>query len=273
MPLFAATSMVYGNYSLAHAIGDLARLGYQGIEIWGGRPHMYGRDLDEEMPALRKLLKETGLKVPNFVPAQFRYPTLLCSVNERVRTDSVAYLKSAIENAVQIGAPSLSLCPGMLPFDQDLAQGWKALAKSCEELGEYASSKKIVLLIEPAHRFESNLIRMVAECAAFIKKLQSKNFGILVDVGHLHVNGEDFLESLKRASDFPLHIHLDDNDGSADQHLIPGEGTIDFGVFFEALDKVSYRGFVSLELNPGYGMEPSLGCEKSLRNISRLSMR
>jgi sugar phosphate isomerase/epimerase len=41
----AASSMVYFNYSLPYAIRDLARLGYDGIEFWGGRPHMYRHDL------------------------------------------------------------------------------------------------------------------------------------------------------------------------------------------------------------------------------------
>jgi len=38
---FSQSSAVYINYSLEYAIQDLHNLGYDGIEIWGGRPHMY----------------------------------------------------------------------------------------------------------------------------------------------------------------------------------------------------------------------------------------
>ncbi len=86
---FAQSSAVYFNYTLEYAIKSLSSLGYDGIEIWGGRPHAYRDDLLEEIAKLRSLIQNSGLEVCNFIPAQFRYPTLLCSENERVRQDSV----------------------------------------------------------------------------------------------------------------------------------------------------------------------------------------
>ena len=53
---FAQSSAVYFNYSLQYAIKDLYSSGYDGIEIWGGRPHMYRNDLDEQLDEIKDLL-------------------------------------------------------------------------------------------------------------------------------------------------------------------------------------------------------------------------
>jgi len=123
------------------------------------------------------------MRVCNFIPAQFRYPSILCSSNEVVRKDSVEYIETAMDNAARIGSPSISLCPGMTPFDQDVELGWKQLVKSLKEIEEYSRQKNLYLYIEPAHRFESNLILTTEDCFRMLEELQSDRFGVLLDTG------------------------------------------------------------------------------------------
>ena len=89
---FALQSFIYSNYSLQYAIRSLGRLGYDGIAVWGGRPHMYRQDLHAQLGEIRDLLAEFRMEVCHIVPAQFRYPSLLASSNEKVRRDSVRYI-------------------------------------------------------------------------------------------------------------------------------------------------------------------------------------
>jgi len=262
--LFSQSSAVYFNHSLKFAIQDLHDLGYDGIEIWGGRPHMFKHDLDIEMDGILALLKKLNMQVCNFIPAQFRYPSLLCSSNEYVRKDSVEYIKMAIDNAIKMSSPTVSLCPGMVLFDQSVEYGWKQLVKSYKEIEEYAVDKDIILLIEPAHRFESNLILTVDDCIKMLDELKSDIFGILLDTGHTNLNGEKFNEILSRCNGIPLHIHLDDNNGDADSHLIPGYGNVDFDGLFTALKDTQYKGYISVELGGGYNMNPTKACQESL---------
>ena len=261
---FAQSSAVYFNYSLQHAIKDLHALGYDGIEIWGGRPHMYRHDLDEQMGEIVALLRECEMEVCNFIPAQFRYPSVLCSDNEAVRADSVAYIKDAMDNAVKVGSPAVSLCPGMTLFDRDVAAGWKQLARSLSEIAEYNHDKGLQLLIEPAHRFETNLILTIEDCLRMIDELKSDSFGVLLDTGHCHVNGEAFEQVIPLCKGRSLHIHLDDNNGDSDAHLIPGKGGVDFAALAEALREIDYDGFVSAELGGAYIMDPTAACAKTL---------
>lgn len=261
---FAQSSAVYFNYSLQHAITELAGLGYDGIEIWGGRPHMYREDLDGQLEEINTLLNEKNMQVCNFIPAQFRYPSQLCSDNEKVRIDSVQYIQSAMSNAEKVGCPSVSLCPGMVVFDSDVRNGWKQLKKSLEEIAELNQDYGLDLLIEPAHRFETNLILTVEDCLRMLDELGSDRFGVLLDTGHAHVNGEEFAEIIPRCKGLPFHIHIDDNDGSADQHLQPGEGTIDFNVLARVLKESGYTGYISAELGLAYIMDPGKACHDTM---------
>jgi len=267
---FSQSSFVYFNYPLQAAIRRLHQYGYQGIEVWGGRPHAYRRDLDDELDEIIALLDRFEMTVPNFVPAQFRYPSILCSLSETIRRDSVRYIQDAIDNALRLGAPYVSLCPGMTLFGQDLAKGWTQLRKSFMELLDYTEGKDLVLLIEPAHAAESTLILTVEDGLRMIGEIGSERLGILLDTGHANVNGEDLADVVTRLKDVPFHIHIDDNHGDSDAHLIPGEGNIDFEPFVRALKEINYQGIVSAELGFQYTPDPDTAVEKTYAVLSKM---
>ena len=266
---FSQSSIVYFNYTLKYCLVDLQKLGYKGIEVWGGRPHMYRHDLDDVIHEIKEFVAIHDMDVVNFVPAQFRYPSILCSENERARKDSIEYIKDAADNALKLGAPSVSLCPGMVAFNESVETGWKKLLKSFEEIDEYCSGKNIFLLIEPAHRFESNLILTVDDCLRMLDELGSDRFGVLIDSGHVNINGENFSDIIKKCKGIPLHIHLDDNMGDTDSHLIPGRGNVDFNSLFEALDLYGYNGYVSGELGGIYNMDPTSACIETIEFLKK----
>lgn len=264
------SSFVYFNFSLQEAIRRLHKVGYQGIEVWGGRPHAYRHDLDDEIKDILALLDRFGMTVCNFIPAQFRYPSILCSLNEHVRRDSVRYIQDAIDNAIRLGSPSVSLCAGMTLFGEDLDDGWAQLRQSIVELLDYTEGTDIVLLIEPAHAAESTLILTVQDGLRMIEEIQSERLGILLDTGHANVNGEDLAQAISSLNDVPFHIHIDDNNGDSDAHLIPGEGNIDFTPFVEALREINYQGFVSAELGFHYTLDPDSAIERTWSVLTRI---
>jgi sugar phosphate isomerase/epimerase len=80
-----------------------------------------------------------------------------------------------------------------------------------------------------------------------------RNFGICLDTGHanLHRNQhpsllEDFFEEF---NDDLLHIHISDNRGEVDEHISPGEGTIDWSVVVPRLVNLKLKGQLLFELN------------------------
>ncbi len=72
----------------------------------------------------------------------------------------------------------------------------------------------------------------------------------------MHVNGEDLAEGVTKLGPLLGHVDLDDNDGSADSHLAPGAGSIDFASFAAALRRSGYSGYVAAELGMQYVVDP-----------------
>jgi fructoselysine 3-epimerase len=253
---FAQSSFVYSNYSLQYAIRSMGRMGYDGIAVWGGRPHMYRQDLHAQLHEILDLLAEYRMEVCHVVPAQFRYPSLLSSTNERVRRDSVRYIMDNVDNSLLLGAPSLHVCAGFSSFDEPLERGWEALRRSICEILEYTRGTGLRLYIEPAHRFESNQVRTLDDGLRMIREIGDPQLGILLDTGHLHVNGEDLAEGVAKLGPLLGHVDLDDNDRSADSHLAPCAGTIDFAPFAAALKATGYSRYVTAELGMQYVLDP-----------------
>ena len=80
-----------------------------------------------------------------------------------------------------------------------------------------------------------------------VRRVNSPFFGWCYDTGHAHSEGEA-LTALLDCSSAPLSLHIQDNHGAhRDEHLIPGDGTLDFATCFSLLKKIGYAGDFVLE--------------------------
>ena len=71
--------------------------------------------------------------------------------------------------------------------------------------------------------------------------LDGANVGICMDVGHAHIMG-DLADAIEACSGHLITTHLHDNNGKTDDHLAPGDGSIDWPLALMALQKVGYDG-------------------------------
>jgi protein FrlC len=265
------SSFIYFNYPLDEAIRRTAAAGFDGIDIWGGRPHAYRRDLSErEIAALRQLIRDEGLAVASFIPAQFRYPTSLCSSNETIRQDSVRYIQDSIETAAALGSPIVSVCPGHTLYGQSKEDGVQRLGESLWAITEFAARHTIRIAIEPADKYETDLLLTCADTLELVEKLGYENLGVLLDNGHAHVVGESAADAVRLLRDKLFHVHVDDNDGVRDQHLVPGEGNFEFPPFVAALRNASYDGCLAAELSWDYTFDPDPPARLTVEHMSRL---
>jgi protein FrlC len=265
------SSFTYFNYPLDEAIRRTAAAGFDGIDIWGGRPHAYRRDLSErEIAALRQLMRNEGLAVASFIPAQFRYPTSLCSPNGTIRQDSVRYIQDSIETAAALGSPIVSVCPGHTLFGQGKEDGIKRLGESLWAITEFAARHAMRIAIEPADKYETDLLLTCADTLELIEQLDYANLGVLLDNGHAHVVGESAADAVRLLGDKLFHVHVDDNDGARDQHLVPGEGNFDFPPLMAALRNAGYDGYLAAELGWDYTFDPDPPARLTVERMSEI---
>lgn len=106
-------------------------------------------------------------------------------------------------------------------------------------LADYAAKKGITIAFENT--------RHLQHFTYVLESVKSDNVGVCFDVGHSHV-------CFKQGFDFDLYhnrilvVHLHDNDGLSDQHLLPFDGTVDWSSTINGLKRANYQGDVVLEL-------------------------
>jgi protein FrlC len=259
MKLATATSVLY-RYAIQDAISVVARAGYDGVDIWGGRPHVYRQDLStEELNSLRQRLDEYGLEVPSLMPAFYRYPYSLSSPNPRVRNDSLEYMRECVDNAVVLGAAIVLIVPDHSLFGQQRADSLQRLTESIDIIARYAAQRqqRLKLGIEILYGDETDLVNSADDALAIINQIEHENVGAVLDTGTLNLSKESLLEIFDKLDRLVLQIHVNDNQGGEkQQNLIPGEGTYDFQGLVQFLKERGYQGYLSAELSKEYADDP-----------------
>ncbi len=123
-------------------------------------------------------------------------------------------------------------------------RGLRRLARAAEKLG-------VVLAIE--NMPPGYLACDIAELCLLIDACESSHAAACYDTGHAHVAGIDQAEALQMLGARLATIHLHDNDGTADQHLASGLGTIDWAKFYDALKSMGWFRPICVELMPRQG--------------------
>lgn len=76
--------------------------------------------------------------------------------------------------------------------------------------------------------------------------IKNENIGICLDSGHYHCHFKDDF-NWNMFKDKILAVHIHDNNGEEDEHLLPFDGNLNFKNFFDKLKKTNYNGPLTLE--------------------------
>ena len=256
MRISTATSILV-DYRLPDAIDAVIALGFDGVDVWCGRPHLFGRDYPAaEIEGIGKKIAESGLETVAVMPAFFRYPFSLSSPVETIRESSVAYMRDCIDNAKSIGAKNTLVVPTKSLHGQTEAEARKTFLYSMEAVCEYARPRGVTLGIEVLQPRLSDFCRRTEQAVDMIRDLGSDNLGVVLDTGHLNLSGESLARAMDCAGERLTQIHINDNNAKEQQNAVPGEGNVDFLAMADLLRKNKYTGFLSLELGWQYSADP-----------------
>ncbi len=261
----SVVSSVFVNYFIEDVVSYIAEAGCGGIDIWGGRPHIYRDDYSKaQLQLLRQKLEDCHLKAVSFLPAFFRYPHSLSSPNEIARQDSLDYLRRCLDNAVTLGADILLIVPGRSLHSQSVEDARQRLIDSMDTICRDAAQYPIQLGIEPANIAVTDLVLTSGDALGIINLLQHGNLGVVLDTGHLNLTQERIEDAIEQLGSSLLQVHVNDNDGKRQQNIIPGEGTFDFEHFVQLLDTSGFDRFLSIELGWDYTLDPLPAVNKAV---------
>jgi sugar phosphate isomerase/epimerase len=94
------------------------------------------------------------------------------------------------------------------------------------------------------------LIDTMASFERLHRSVSHPNFGLTMDIGHLHCLGEiPIADHIRRWRDWLWNVHIEDMRRGVHDHLMFGEGEIDFGPIFSGFNDIGYNGGVHVELS------------------------
>jgi protein FrlC len=264
---------IWASYPFEEMLRRISSIGYKYIEIFGCRPHAFPLDLTDQSIAIKKeAIEKQKLYIACFTPEQF-FPVPHinpASSDEKIRKDSILYLKRGIDCAGKFGATIFSMGAGKIGYKQSKKDGFVRAAQSIGECVDYAKEKNIKLALEPLPRLESNIVVTLDDYLDMENEVKSNNLGCLLDVGHQNIIGENLVDWVEILGNKLFHIQISDNDGRSDQGLIPGKGSIQFKPFFAALINNNYKGVISVELSFSYMLAPDIAAFESLHYIRKI---
>ena len=166
-------------------------------------------------------------------------------------------VKKAIRGTVILGAEKLVL-HALMPYD-DTDQCCSEVVMLNEEfiasVADYAKEYGVTVCLENLP-FPKHPVSSVKEVCDMVDKLGRDNLGVCLDTGHAAIYDTDVAAAVRYIGGRLRALHIHDNMGDADSHLIPGDGVIDWSAFAEALSEVGYSGELSLETSPKHGKFP-----------------
>jgi len=146
-------------------------------------------------------------------------------------------------------------------------------AKRLRPLAAYAQTLGIRICLE-------NLGSICRDAEEILKIIRASGdsdaLGICLDTGHLNLAKPGTQAEFIRTAGSRLHaLHIADNEGQRDQHMMPfGAGNIDFSDVMKALKEIGYRDLFNYEI-PGERRLPlSLRLAKTeyLRSVTQYLM-
>ena len=157
------------------------------------------------------------------------------------------YLAAYMSAAQHLGAGWI-VVHGGYHFGSDKQARMDAAVARIARAAKAAEKRKVKLLLEnlnpePERAEVHYLCADLEECRYYFDRLDSPALGWSFTVNHAHIQPNSiphFMSGLdmKRCGE----VRLADCRGTHEEHLRPGEGTIDFPAMFAAIEKSGYRG-------------------------------
>ncbi len=169
----------------------------------------------------------------------------LAATDESARRASVDDVRRAITWLADAGGARLVVHPGVLSDESQATRRRVSLVRSLSALAPAAASHGVSLCVENMPPTCCPGSRM-SDLAAIVSELGATHVGLCLDTGHANIIA-DAASFAREAGPWLRTTHVHDNDGTRDEHRLPGQGTVRWSEFSTALAGVGYDGVIMIE--------------------------
>ncbi len=207
------------------------------VHHWKG-DFLYSRS---EVDQIGRWLKEYGLQL-NDLHASEEYEKFWLSAVEYARLAGVELVKNRLDMTARLGGDATVL--HVQPDNYDDAPQpafWDRLQRSMDSLLPYAQERSVQIAFENLYPVNHETLKQV------LAKYSPERVGICYDPGHGNIvgSGLDFLEDVKERL---IVLHLNDNDGSWDQHKLMFSATVDWAQMAQLVATSAYDKPLGMEV-------------------------
>lgn len=269
---FSFLTYQFARYPLEVCFRMAKEYGFEGVEVWGARPHAYAYDMDrEEVQKVLDWKKSYGIEVSMLTPEILAYPYNLCSASKKEQQETVDYLLRSLETAAAIGTDKMQIAAKHSGYGRDREEVWKIFVENTGTLCQRAEELGVDIIMETLSPSEGNLLTTADDVAKLQKAVGSKALCTMIDVVPPFIANEPFAEYFDKCGDTMKYVHICNCDGATEFHmqLDDPDGKIPLSDFFRILKRQNYDGWCSVELLAPYFRDPELYLSQSMRAIRR----
>ncbi|MBB6733697.1 sugar phosphate isomerase/epimerase family protein [Cohnella zeiphila] len=249
------------------------KIGAEGIGAtaeWAASAGLDVLDVPQLTPEVKQACERAGIGIGSIDVGTAK----LLSRDDAVRADAVESTKRLMSDISALGGSVLFMC--LVPEDHTLPrkEGFAIWKETFPELVRHAEQTGTYMAIEgwpgPAPHYPT--LGCTPEMwRAMFEAIPSKHFGLNYDPSHLVRLGIDYVRALTEFGDRIVHCHGKDTELLHDElyecgvlpatfgakygfsegswrYTIPGHGEVDWGKVAVRLDRIGYKGAVSIEL-------------------------
>ena len=253
--------------SLEHtlqAIREMGDLGFEYIELEGVGFDNLQRVIDHRAQ-IKQALQEAKVKLANFAIV---LPEMI-SPDPQIAARAMELFEKAAKTAVFLESPRIWIDSYFPPLELKtgttmteaitfgqvyhvrIPEGfswpafWESYVATIKQANQIAKAYGLELLIEP------RVGEVTSNTDALLRLMDAvgdDNLGVIFDTAHLHAQKELLPLSVEKLGRRIRYIHVADNDSRINNHLVPGEGNIDWEEVFLALKRQGFDGFYAIDL-------------------------
>ena len=210
----------------------------------------YTKSEDEVLKMLteeRKAANDAGIEF-----SQVHGPWYVYDTSEEKRRSNMVCMKRCVMGTKALGSKYMVVHP-VMPYgwnkEEDPAFAVEVNRAYFTELCDYAADYGVDICIEnmPLTVKHIHTIASMESLAVFCKQVDKPNFKVCMDTGHANITDDDIFGGMRQCGSLIKVLHLHDNNGRADDHRFPYEGSFDWATFKTVIKEIGFDGTYSIE--------------------------